>query len=226
LIDNVQVKVVGSQSTLLATLGASATSYQVNGLTAGSTATFMVEAYNGSATADSTPASVTLPAPQATGAVLVQDPSFESPALASAGGYTTSAPAGWTMTGSGGAFRPIAGSEVASVPDGLQVGWLSSGGSFFQDLGIAVDPAKTYQLDLFVGTQLNNSAASNGFRVDLVAGGASGTVIAEASGALAAKSGFVSVSISGKGLGSGNLGILITATGGQPLFDNVRVQVA
>jgi hypothetical protein len=36
----------------------------------------------------------------------------------------------------------------------------------------------------------------------------------------------VPISISGKGLGSGNLGILITATGGQPLFDNVQVQAS
>jgi hypothetical protein len=62
------------------------------------------------------------------------------------------------------------------------------------------------------------------YRVDLIAGGALGTVVAEAIGTLPAKSDFESISISGIGLGSGNLGVLITATAGQPLFDDIRVQ--
>src|SRR4029077_2057668 len=54
-------QVNGGQSTLLATLDASATSYQVTGLTPASTVSFLVEAYNGSVIADSTAVSVTLP---------------------------------------------------------------------------------------------------------------------------------------------------------------------
>ncbi len=229
LFDNIQVQASGSssqQSTLLATLGASATSYQVNGLTPGSTASFMVEAFNGSVVADSNVASVTLPtSTSATNYAVVQDPSFETPALTTAGSWTSTAPTGWTLTGQGGVFLPKSGSQVASVPDGKQVAWLYNG-SLFQDLGIAVDPNKTYQLSLSVGTEFDYPAASDSYQIALVAGGASGTVIAQTSGTLQAKSGFVPVTISGKGLGSGNLGILITATGGQPLFDNVQVQIS
>jgi hypothetical protein len=51
----------GTQSTLLATLGASATSYQVTGLTPASTVPFYLEAFNGTVVADSAQVSVTLP---------------------------------------------------------------------------------------------------------------------------------------------------------------------
>jgi hypothetical protein len=54
-------QVIGTQSILLATLGGSATTYQVTGLTPGSTVSFYVEAYNGTVTADSAPVSTTLP---------------------------------------------------------------------------------------------------------------------------------------------------------------------
>jgi hypothetical protein len=154
----------------------------------------------------------------------VQDPSFETPGLTRAGAWTSTAPTGWTLSGQGGVFLPISGSQAASIPDGKQVAWLYNG-SLFQDLGVAVDSSQTYQLSLSVGTELDYPAASNGYQIALVAGGPSGTVIAQTSGTLPAKSGFVPISISGKGLGSGNLGILIIATGGQPLFDNVQVQV-
>jgi len=161
------------------------------------------------------------------GIVTVLNNSFESPTLANAGDFTRTAPDNWTMTGQGGVFQPIAGgTEVVAVPDGLQVGWLYSGGSFFQDLGVLVNTSSSYQLDLFVGTQLDNPAPGVGYRIDLVAGGALGTVVAEATGTLPSMSGFVPVSISGNGSGSGDLGILITATAGQPLFDNIRVQVS
>jgi hypothetical protein len=161
------------------------------------------------------------------GIITVQNSSFESPALANPGDFTRIAPDSWTMTGQGGVFQPVAGGvEVFAIPDGVQVGWLYSGGSFFQDLGVLVDPSTNYQLDLFVGTQLDNPAPGVGYRVDLVAGGVSGTVVAEATGTLSAASDFVPVSIAGIGVGSGDLGILITATGGQPLFDDIRVQAS
>jgi hypothetical protein len=54
-------QVNGTQATLLATLGSSTLSYQVTGLTPGSTVSFYVQAYNGSVTANSATQSVTLP---------------------------------------------------------------------------------------------------------------------------------------------------------------------
>jgi hypothetical protein len=184
----------------------------------------MVEAFNGSTVADSNVASVTLPT-STQGSAVVQNPSFESPLLGGAGAWNSIAPTGWTLTGQGGVFQPALGSQVASVPDGKQVAWLYNG-SLFQDLGVAVDPTKTYQLSLSVGTEFDYPAATDGYQIALVVGGASGTVIAQTSGTLQAKSGFVPIVISGQGLGSGNIGILITATGGQPLFDNVQVQIS
>jgi hypothetical protein len=162
--------------------------------------------------------------PSSGGAVPVQNGSFEEPALTNAGGWTSTAPTGWTLTGQGGVFLPVHGSQVASVPDGKQVAWLYNG-SLFQDLGVAVDPKSSYQLNFSVGTEFDYPAASNGYRVDLVAGGPTGSVIAEASGTLAAKADWMPVSVSGNGSGTGNIGVLIRAIAGQPLFDNVRVQV-
>lgn len=52
----------GSQKTLLGTVSSSATSVQITGLTPGATQSFMVEAYNSTATADSQVVSVTMPA--------------------------------------------------------------------------------------------------------------------------------------------------------------------
>jgi hypothetical protein len=54
-------QVSGSQSTLLGTVSASTTSATITGLTAGSTVSFKVEAYNSTTVADSIAVSVTLP---------------------------------------------------------------------------------------------------------------------------------------------------------------------
>jgi hypothetical protein len=216
-------QVAGSQNTLLATLGSGATSYQATGLTPASTVSFLVEAFNGATVADSAPVSVTLPTGQGAANIAIQNASFEAPALTSPGSWTTTAPTAWTMTGTGGVFSPRIGVDAASVPDGSQVAWLYSG-TLFQDTGVAVDPTKTYQLSVSVGTQLNYWAPTDGYRIELVAGGVNGTVIAQASGTLQAKAGWTTISVAGKGLGTGNLGILIVATGGQPLFDNVQLQ--
>src|SRR6185312_2129036 len=78
----------------------------------------------------------------AAGPVTVQGGSFETPALTRAGSWTSTAPTGWTLTGQGGVFLPMSGSQVASVPGGRQVAWLFHG-SLFQDLGVAVDSNTT-----------------------------------------------------------------------------------
>jgi len=54
-------QVNGSQTTLLGTVSSSATSVQITGLTPGTTASFKIEAYNGTATADSQVVSVKMP---------------------------------------------------------------------------------------------------------------------------------------------------------------------
>jgi subtilase family serine protease len=56
-------EVVNGQNVLLGTVSASTTAVDVTGLTPGSTATFVVEAFNSTSVADSTAESVTMPAP-------------------------------------------------------------------------------------------------------------------------------------------------------------------
>ncbi len=55
------LQVNGTQTTVIGTVGSTATSTTVTGLTAGTTYSFKVEAYNSAATADSAAVSVTLP---------------------------------------------------------------------------------------------------------------------------------------------------------------------
>ncbi|MEI8018932.1 MAG: fibronectin type III domain-containing protein [Schlesneria sp.] len=59
-------QVNGTQSTLIGTVSSTTTSVQITGLTAGSTNSFKVEAYNATTVADSNVVSVTLPAAPAT----------------------------------------------------------------------------------------------------------------------------------------------------------------
>jgi subtilase family serine protease len=62
-------KIIGSTTTLVAIVSASTTSYQVNGLTAGSRVSFKLEAYNSSSIADSQIVALTMPpAPPVVGA--------------------------------------------------------------------------------------------------------------------------------------------------------------
>ncbi len=67
----------GSQSTLLGTLGASRTSARITGLTAGTTASFRVEAFNSAAVADSAVVAILLPSN-----VVSQPPQTQPPAAA------------------------------------------------------------------------------------------------------------------------------------------------
>lgn len=150
------------------------------------------------------------------GPLTVNNFSFESPALSSPG--VSSPIPGWT--GSGGVFRPLIGVHVAAVPQGSQVGYILGAASMVQDLGVAVQVGLSYQLDVYVGTQINFSGA--GYLVELLDGGS--TVFASASGVRAMTDPFVLVSASGVGAGTGNVRVRLTSTNGQPLFDNVQVQ--
>lgn len=158
--------------------------------------------------------------------VTINNPSFESPAQAAPRGYTNVAPTNWVLLkGQGGVFRPQLGLEASSVPDGAQCLWLAGGGVLFQDLGVPVDPTSLYTPAAFVGTQLDYTPSPEGYRLELVAGGPNGTVIASTAGTLPVKSDFQQVTASGQGVGSGNLGVRISITsGGELLVDNVSLQ--
>ncbi|MBL8176318.1 MAG: PEP-CTERM sorting domain-containing protein [Bryobacterales bacterium] len=151
------------------------------------------------------------------GPLTVSNHSFESVALASPGVGTAT---GWTPTGTGGVFRPIVGTHVNSIPDGLQVGYIFGSGQMIQNLGVAVQLGVTYQLDVYVGTQINFAGAS--YLIELLDGGSN--VIASASGTRQQTDPFVQITASGIGVGTGNVRVRLSSTGGQPLFDNVRVQ--
>ncbi len=63
-------QVNGTQSTLIGTVSSTTTSVQITGLTAGSTDSFKVEAYNGTSVADSPVVTVTLPTTSTSGPTL------------------------------------------------------------------------------------------------------------------------------------------------------------
>jgi hypothetical protein len=157
-----------------------------------------------------------LSAPAAT--ITVVNSSFENPILGGPGAWTPSIP-GWDITGFAGTFRPAVGTQVLSVPAGDQVAFLGNGASIFQNLGVVAALGETYTLDLFVGTE--RTFTFGAYVIELLAGN---TAIASHSGTNNQTDPFIPISLSGIGNGDGNLGVRITATGGQPLFDEILVQ--
>jgi hypothetical protein len=151
--------------------------------------------------------------------------SFENPVLSS-GNFTTTSPPGWTLSGLGGVSHLVVGTEVNSVPDGVQVGYAGNtvgGGSLFQDVGVPVRVGATYTLDVYVGSRKEGYSAH--YLVELLAGSAT---IGSASGTVSPGTGdFFNVSIVAVGSGSGDLRIRLTETGSsQTLFDDVRLAQA
>ena len=87
---------IGSQTTLVATLGATTTSYQATGLTAGSTVSFKVQAYNANSSADSNVVKVTMP-------TLTPPPTLTAPQVTTTVLSSTSALLSWnTVSGAQG----------------------------------------------------------------------------------------------------------------------------
>src|SRR5262249_20628081 len=115
-------KVIGTQTTLVTTLGASATSYQATGLTPASTVSFYVEAYNGTLVADSAKMSVTLP--------------LANPGLMVTSGSSTTASLSWGLVSQALGYRvyEVIGTQkillgtVGATTSSYQVSGLTSGG--------------------------------------------------------------------------------------------------
>jgi hypothetical protein len=149
--------------------------------------------------------------------ITVVNSSFENPILGGPGAWTNSIP-DWVITGFAGTFRPAVGTQVLSVPAGDQVAFLGNGASIFQDLGVLAALGETYTLDLFAGTE--RTFAFGAYVIELLAGN---TAIASRSGTNSQTDPFILISLAGTGTGAGNLGVRITATGGQPLFDEILV---
>lgn len=160
------------------------------------------------------------------GPIAVQNASFELPALTTS--FVYGPPSAWTLSGSGGVFRPTA-FQVA--PDGQQVAFLEGDGALWQQLAVAGQLGTTYHLSVFVGTQVDFSFGLEAYKLELFDGN---DVIATVTANIPRASDLFDVSISGVGLGHGLLGVKIWSAFsqgpngellgvGQPLFDNVRV---
>src|SRR5262249_1769613 len=121
--------------------------------------------------------------------ILVTNPSFEDPANPP-GGFSFNNITGWVANGAS-AFHPTIGSDVNSVPDGVQVAATGLGGamqSLFQDVGVSVVVGQQYQLDVFVANRIGTTSH---WLIELQAGG---TTFASNSGTVTGGD-FLSVSL-------------------------------
>jgi Ca2+-binding RTX toxin-like protein len=89
----------------------------------------------------------------------VANASFEGQSLATGqpgviadplGNYTTSAPAGWTIAGTGGLFAPTDAVSATAGHPGPNVAWLTNGAALTQD-SVNLNSGVSYQLGLSVG---------------------------------------------------------------------------
>jgi len=165
----------------------------------------------------------------------VANPSFEEPhlVLGDAGvvnflpaTITTYTAEGWTVVGAGGTTQPVVGVAVNYIPDGTQVGWannlISPDSYLYQDTGTASQAGVSYLLTVEVGSRLEGYPSN--YLVEWLDGN---TVIGSASGVPTAGAGnFQLVSVSGVGVGAGDLSIQLEDTGtySQTLFDDVQLQ--
>lgn len=101
----------------------------------------------------------------------VINPSFEaSPSVPNNnqdGPWGTAAPQGWTLTGTGGLWRPADPRNYSSLPDGTTVAW-SNGGIFSQTLTTSPVAGKVYTLAINVGHR--NFLNGNAYTITLSAG--------------------------------------------------------
>jgi hypothetical protein len=152
----------------------------------------------------------------------VANSSFESPSVAS--GTFDLAATDWVLGGTAaGVYRPTASDPyVNSVPDGLQIAFAQAHSQLVQDVGVASTAGTSYQLDVYVGSSKFGGISSD-YLVELVDGP---TVIGSRSGTVLLGDGnFFNVTVSGVGLGSGDLAVELFETGrGVTFFDDVRLQ--
>ncbi len=135
-------QVNGSQSVLVGTLSASTTSVQINGLTAGSTVSFKVEAYNGATVADSSVVSVTLTADR-----------LGTPRLTATVLNSTSVQLNWTAATGTQGYRIY-------VSDGTRrylLGTVTSGVTSVNVVGLARGTKYQFQVEAFQGTAIQDS---------------------------------------------------------------------
>ena len=145
--------------------------------------------------------------------------SFESPALAGPNAFTNSLPTGWSGVTSSqiGVYWPTP-ADMPAPADGNQVAYIFGTGFLYQDLGVAVQSGVNYELDVWIGMQ---AGFPLNYTLELLAGS---TPFASLSGSRSVTGAMTLATLTGAGAGTGNLGVKLISTGGQPLFDNVQVQ--
>lgn len=155
----------------------------------------------------------------------VTNPSFETAPVPT--GTWNIGPAafhGWTLTGgTGGLWQPLG--TLLPASDGPTVAWLN-GGSLSQDLGVAPRLNTIYTLTISVGHRSDGYATT--YQIALTDAGASFCATGGDSSTIPAGT-WTTVTLTcpiGASQPIGNLGILISATGSQLDFDNVRLTSA
>jgi hypothetical protein len=157
--------------------------------------------------------------------ITVANPSFETPVLTD-GQFTQGAGIpGWTAPGNQGVWNPSA-SQVALVPDGLQIGF-SNGGTVSQVLGdvLAADTAYTLEVDAL--RRIDGCCGNPTFTIELLAGS---TVLDSESldytllapGAIVTLTAAFATGAAHPALGQ-PLSIRLTSLGQQSDFDDVRL---
>jgi hypothetical protein len=131
---------------------------------------------------------------------------------------------GWTTTGGQqGSWQPSSAYFSAPVPDGSIVAY-SNGGTISQTLSTSLAAQTNYLLTVAVGSRLDVGNITT-YTIALYAGGVLLNALT-ASNALIPLGTFADMSVgymSGAIVPSGNLSIVLSATGAQGDFDNVRL---
>jgi hypothetical protein len=135
-------QVSGSQSTLLGTVTSSTTSVQIANLSAGSTYSFKVEAYNSSSVADSAVVSITMPTTKLT-----------APVLSVASVAATSVQLSWT------ASQGTSGYRVYEMVGSSRVllGTLSASSLSCTVTGLTKSTKYQFQIEAYQGTAVQDS---------------------------------------------------------------------
>jgi hypothetical protein len=170
------------------------------------------------------------------GQLLILNPSFESPTQAMMGNASNNVIDSWVVpvgapSFSAGVLAPNSTFLVPPIPNGTQVAYINGTGTFSQNLGIAVDPGNTYNLNFWVAPRKDLSG-NEGWEVDLIAlNGTTSTIIGSKTGTVmdGSATGFTQMSFTTVPVPVGTLGNLVikfsgtTAGSSQVLFDAVSL---
>lgn len=156
----------------------------------------------------------------------IQNASFETTSsVLGPGGYNYGPIPGWTITGTGGSWQPNSSYYNLPLPDGNVVAF-SSGAILSQTLtGVSLQPNSTYTLTVAVGNRLDGFSSGGQYTIQLDAGS---TVLATVTGSNSSitPGTFMDVVLTystGATVTPGDLAIVLSTSGTQGNFDNVRL---